>query len=112
MIPNRIGGHPQLPTLFQGVEDHRKTGSMVVTHDHTAVIPPRQLPDYASTAKIPIPPRPHPLLRWEVLLIIAVLLIAGLAHGINMLHYPYYENDEGTYMSQAWALVHQGRLAY
>jgi 4-amino-4-deoxy-L-arabinose transferase-like glycosyltransferase len=38
------------------------------------------------------------------------LLIAGLAHGINMFGFPYFESDEGTYMSQAWAVVNQGKL--
>lgn len=28
-----------------------------------------------------------------------------------MFHFPYYENDEGTYMSQAWAVLREGRLA-
>lgn len=47
----------------------------------------------------------------ERLLIAAILLVAALAHGINMFDFPYYENDEGTYMAQAWAVVEQGRLA-
>lgn len=51
------------------------------------------------------------LLHWETFVILAVLLIAALAHGINMFHFPYFENDEGTYMSQAWAVVHEGSLA-
>jgi 4-amino-4-deoxy-L-arabinose transferase-like glycosyltransferase len=45
---------------------------------------------------------------WGGLLI--VLLVAALAHGINMFHFPYYEDDEGTYMSQAWALTNLGKL--
>ncbi len=48
----------------------------------------------------------------EVLLVLGLLAIAGIAHGWNMFHYPYYESDEGTYMAQAWALVHEHRLAY
>ena len=28
-----------------------------------------------------------------------------------MFHFPYYENDEGTYMSQAWSLIKDGKLA-
>lgn len=51
------------------------------------------------------------LSHWEWWLIGAVLLIAALAHGINMFHYPYFEDDEGTYMAQAWAILHQGQLA-
>jgi hypothetical protein len=47
-----------------------------------------------------------------VLLILAILLVAALVHGFNMFHFPYYEDDEGTYMSQAWTVVHEGQLAY
>ena len=47
----------------------------------------------------------------EWLLIISLLVIAGVAHGYNMFHYPYYESDEGTYMSQAWAIITSGQLA-
>jgi len=37
--------------------------------------------------------------------------LVGTAHAINLFHFPYYEADEGTYMSQAWALVTKGSLA-
>jgi endo-1,4-beta-D-glucanase Y len=47
----------------------------------------------------------------ELLTLFCLLAIAGVAHGYNMFHYPYYENDEGTYMSQAWSLIHLGKLA-
>lgn len=49
--------------------------------------------------------------KMEWLLVGSVLLIAAIAHGYNMFNFPYYENDEGTYMSQAWSLVTQGQLA-
>jgi 4-amino-4-deoxy-L-arabinose transferase-like glycosyltransferase len=45
------------------------------------------------------------------LLLFVALAIAGISHGYNMLHYPYFENDEGTYLSQAWSLITQGKLA-
>lgn len=45
------------------------------------------------------------------LLITGVLIVAGISHGWNMFHFPYYENDEGTYMSQAWSLLTAGKLA-
>ncbi len=64
------------------------------------------------TVRIAVPSKPSPLFQWETLLILALLLVAGLAHGINMFHYPYFEDDEGTYLSQAWAVLHLGRLAY
>ena len=46
----------------------------------------------------------------ELLLILTILLIAGLAHGIAMFDNPFYLGDEGTYMSEAWAVVKQGRF--
>jgi len=49
--------------------------------------------------------------RGELLLVILLLVISGVSHGYNMFHFPYYENDEGTYMSQAWSLVTEGKLA-
>jgi len=49
--------------------------------------------------------------RIELLTLSCLLLIAAIAHGYNMFHYPYYENDEGTYMSQAWSLLNEGKLA-
>jgi hypothetical protein len=71
------------------------------------------LPINEFTTEIPVARKnSRNFLRWEVPLIIVILLIAALAHGINMYHFPYFEDDEGTYMSQAWAIVHEGRLAY
>lgn len=43
-----------------------------------------------------------------LLLIIAISLIA---HSINMFGYPAYREDEGTYISQAWTVMTQGKLA-
>lgn len=47
----------------------------------------------------------------ELLLILVALLISGLAHGYNMFGFPYYENDEGTYLAQAWSVITVGKLA-
>lgn len=47
----------------------------------------------------------------EAILLTVVLLIAAIAHGYNMFQYPYYENDEGVYMSQAWSIIREGKLA-
>lgn len=41
----------------------------------------------------------------------SVLLVAALAHGLNLLGFPYYENDEGVYAGQAWAVLRLGQLA-
>lgn len=40
-----------------------------------------------------------------------IVLLVVLSQGINLAHYPYLEDDEGTYFSQAWAVFHIGRLA-
>jgi endo-1,4-beta-D-glucanase Y/4-amino-4-deoxy-L-arabinose transferase-like glycosyltransferase len=47
----------------------------------------------------------------EYILIVVLLEIAAFTHSYNMFKFPYYENDEGTYMSQAWSLVTKGELA-
>jgi len=50
------------------------------------------------------------LLRTEPWLITGALLLAAIAHGINMLDFPYYAEDEGNYISRAWALANAGSL--
>lgn len=45
------------------------------------------------------------------LVLLTVLVVAGVAHAYNMFNFPYYENDEGVYMSQAWSVITQGSLA-
>jgi endo-1,4-beta-D-glucanase Y len=46
-----------------------------------------------------------------VVLFLLSLTIAGLLHGVNMFHYPYFESDEGTYLSQAYSVKTDGELA-
>jgi len=47
----------------------------------------------------------------QLMIILIVLLVSGVSHAWNMFNFPYYENDEGVYLSQAWSLVEHGRLA-
>lgn len=47
----------------------------------------------------------------EFWLVTGLLILAGLAAGWNMFHFPYFENDEATYLSQGWSIVHDGKLA-
>lgn len=47
----------------------------------------------------------------ESLIIVILLAISLVAHSFNMFHFPYYENDEGVYMSQAWSIIKFGNLA-
>ncbi len=46
-----------------------------------------------------------------ILLFILALCIAGTLHGYNMFHYPYFESDEGTYLSQAFSVKESGNLS-
>lgn len=43
--------------------------------------------------------------------LIVLLFLSAFTFAFNMFDYPYYENDEGTYMAQAWAVISQGKLA-
>ncbi|MBV9691285.1 MAG: phospholipid carrier-dependent glycosyltransferase [Ktedonobacteraceae bacterium] len=42
----------------------------------------------------------------EIVIICAVLMGVLVTHGLNMFGYPHYEQDEGTYVSAAWAITH------
>lgn len=68
------------------------------------------------TGHAPLAGAPRALARWaarhrEQLWVVALLLLAAAAHAVNMFSFPYYESDEGTYMSQAYAVAHLGELA-
>jgi hypothetical protein len=45
---------------------------------------------------------------WWAAAFIVVLVV--VSQGVNMLHYPYVEDDEGTYLAQAWSVFHLGQL--
>ena len=53
------------------------------------------------------------LLRGEPALILALVGVGLVAHGLNMFNNPGQAGigDEGIYVSQAWAIVREGRLA-
>ena len=52
------------------------------------------------------------IVKHRAFFILATLLVyATYLHGTNMFNFPYYESDEGTYTSQAWAVVTEGTLA-
>lgn len=64
---------------------------------------------------LPGPPNPRAASRRvhirEPMLVAGLLAVAGLALGLNLLGFPYVENDEGVYAGQAWAVLHLGQLA-
>jgi len=44
---------------------------------------------------------------WLEICIVGITLVLGLlAHSFNLFSFPHYELDEGTYMSNAWAILH------
>jgi len=47
----------------------------------------------------------------EILLVFTVLLVSGFVHAYNMFGFPYFESDEGVYLSQAWSVISHGKLA-
>ncbi len=46
-----------------------------------------------------------------LILVISAIFVAFLAHSWGMFRYPYYENDEGIYISQAYSLLTSGKLS-
>ncbi len=47
----------------------------------------------------------------ERIILIALLVVSGIFHAYNMFHYPYFENDEGTYLSYAWSFAESGAMS-
>ncbi len=47
---------------------------------------------------------------WEPIAVVVIISAGVLAHAWNMLNYPRYYGDEGTYTSFAWAILH-GQIA-
>src|SRR5258708_11811403 len=55
----------------------------------------------------PIKERRFPVPAWmEAIIIVIGLMVSFTAHAFNMFNFPRYELDEGTYMSNAWAILH------
>lgn len=64
-------------------------------------------PQQASLVKTSV----FSLSAWlETIIVIIGLMVTFAAHAINMFYYPPYEEDEGTYISAAWAVTH-GQIA-
>lgn len=51
-------------------------------------------------------------IRWELLVVAVLGIVALVSHGFNMFNYPAYTllDDEGIYTGQAWAVLVQHRL--
>lgn len=53
----------------------------------------------------------RPATALQIIAVNAVVVLNIAVLGYNALNYPYLENDEGTYVSQSWAVFTQGHLA-
>lgn len=49
--------------------------------------------------------------HYEIVIILSLVIGAIAVHSFNLFGYPAYTEDEGTYLSQAWSLLTQGRIA-
>ncbi len=50
--------------------------------------------------------------HWFVIVLLsACVVFSGVLHAWNMTHFPYYENDEAIYFTQAWTVLTQGKLS-
>ncbi len=55
----------------------------------------------------PLKKKQFPIPVWlEAFVVVIGLLVATVAHAYNMFGFPRYELDEGTYMENAWAILH------
>lgn len=65
----------------------------------------RILPGVEAINPVQVKAIPFPLIL-ETMVVIIGLVIAVGAHAFNMFNYPLYGQDEGTLMSNAWAILH------
>jgi hypothetical protein len=50
--------------------------------------------------------------RWSVLLVLAMFVLVGVVHALGMTRTPLYDDDEGTYMAQAWSVQFRRALTH
>ena len=96
-----------LPTRFQSLARPRSSARFAMPSlGRFAIVGAPWSPTRASYKLASLPDDARRLLQpvraWMLLSVGAwwpwvVVLISGLLHGYNMLNFPYYENDEGTY---------------
>lgn len=89
-MANRLVAYPEAPT---------------VRLPRTAIARPRTTPRAGLRARAASLPG-------EPLLLLALVLLALLAHSLNMFNFPAltFKEDEGVYAAQAWAILREGQL--
>ena len=83
----------------------------------TVVLPRPPLDDQPTTVlRRPDTPRRgrRPWRDPSVLIVLGLMVLTGLVHGLHMTMSPSLvtTDDEGTYVSQAWAVLYRGELAH
>src|SRR5258708_3812600 len=75
-----------------------------IASSETRMMPRVAVHTTKQTKAIPMP-------AWlEAVIVVLALAGTGVAHAYNLFNFPRYELDEGTYMSNAWAIT-QGMLS-
>jgi hypothetical protein len=50
--------------------------------------------------------------RWSLLILLGLLIVAAVLHGSGMTRAPAFDDDEGTYVAQAWAVQTRHALTH
>lgn len=50
--------------------------------------------------------------RWSLLMLLGLLIVAAVLHGSGMTRAPAFDDDEGTYVAQAWAVQTRHALTH
>jgi 4-amino-4-deoxy-L-arabinose transferase-like glycosyltransferase len=97
------------PTVFTSIPEQIEW--LLDEKQHVIETHTRQLPTLDSMALAQTRAFPFSA-RLEALMVVVALAVSFVAHAFNMFNFPHYEQDEGTYMSSAWAIMHGMLQAY
>jgi 4-amino-4-deoxy-L-arabinose transferase-like glycosyltransferase len=88
-------------TVIPKVMPHQETR---IADSNTHLMPSVTLNTTKQTRAIPVP-------KWfEAIIVVLGLALTFVSHAYNMFNFPRYELDEGTYISNAWAIT-QGLIS-
>jgi len=83
---------------MSAVLDTRAPLGAVPLRTPRAVLPQQRLPPFQRL--------------WHLLLPVVLAALVAVVHAVGLGSGPGYGDDEGTYVAQAWSLIHQGRLSH